>query len=349
MGLTSEDGHKLGDIAVEPYCKLNKKNQTRFKAQNSIMVDEVKRRSIELGHKKQVRPSNWKQGQLKTWLNDNPIKDASDTTYLLRIESVLCQATQNNFCEAATQKDAEAKSTQWRVRKPFLRMIVAAFEDDVRKAMTSEGQCMERVELDARNSEERPPTFFEALANKYNDDNFIASTEILPELHLNFSVEHEIYLNDVPHPVTPDFIKRQWNGAKLKLNEIVNSWERSGNGFGQIDDTEPSEEQDLTTDNSNRPFGHVSEERLLAGDNRAEYLLEQLGHKLYHLYLWHLSDKMGELGKVVTRLDQNIAASGDKVATDTSKKTKRTRKGDDSDDLKDMRRSLTNPQMELSY
>ncbi|CAB9500194.1 hypothetical protein SEMRO_78_G042290.1 [Seminavis robusta] len=269
---------QLGDLTLEPY--MDKKNKIRFKVQNSVMVKEVLRRAKQLGLKRQVRPSNWKTGQLKTWLKDNPIIELDDDVqFLRRIEAALCQATINNFAEANAQKDAEAKTTsiQFRTREPFLRMIVAAFEDNVRKAMNQEGQCLDHEEFDARNSDQRPPNFWEALAAKYNnDDSWITETEVLPDLQEDFSIVHEIYLTDVPSPVTAE-----------KVEQLV--WS-------------------------------------------------------YHLYLWHLSDKMDVLGQVVTRLDTKVAASGDKVDTDTSKRKRKRGKNteEEDDDLTNLRRKLAN-------
>ncbi|CAB9531585.1 unknown protein [Seminavis robusta] len=217
-------------------------------------------------------------------------------------------------------------------------MIVAAHHDDVRKYLLEEGAVLDRPELDARNSDERPPTFWEALANKYNDDFWVATVEELPHLHRVFIIEQDIYQRDCPGKVTADFIKRQWNQAKLKTNKIVNAWERSGNGYGQIDH-EPQGDNDEEEAELSRHFGHLTEEQMLAGDNRAEYCMERLGHKSFHLY-------HGNLSSVVTRMSDDVAGSGDQVATNT---TKRKQKGKDDPELKQLRKSLSNSQVEHSY
>ncbi|CAB9531891.1 unknown protein [Seminavis robusta] len=64
--------------------------------------------------------------------------------------------------------------------------------------------------------------------------------------------------------------------------------------------------------------------------------------------MWHLADKHGNLSCVVTRLNDEIAGSGDQVSTNTSEK--KTRKnGKEDPELKQLRKSLCNSQRELSY
>eukprot|EP00797_Seminavis_robusta_P033134 Sro760_g198310.2 (404) ;mRNA; r:6027-7238 len=329
---------------------MPKKNQTKLKVQNAVLAKEVVRRGnqMELTGRSKVRPSNWKQGRLVKWLQDNPIKDEACIPFLRQTENAYCTATKNHLHEKAVGKDSETTADKdgnepWRNKlEPNLRMILAAHHDDVRKYLIEEGSVLERQELDARNSDDRPMTFFEALANKYNDDFWVANSEAMPDLHPDFTIEHDIYSTDCPGKVTADFIKKQWNQAKLKTNKIVNAWERSGNGYGQVDHEEEEEAEEPA-----RQFGHLTEERLLAGDNRSEYCIERLGHRSFHLYLWYLADKHGNLSCVVTRLSDDVGGTGDKVATNTSES--KGRKGKDDPELKQLRKSLSNSQVELSY
>ncbi|CAB9518959.1 unknown protein [Seminavis robusta] len=358
IGLESEDGgRKLGDLSEEPYSQMKKKNQNKLKVQNAVLAKEVVRRGLQLGltGKDKVRPSNWKQDRLMKWLSEHPIKDASCISFLQQNELAYFTATQNHLAETATRKDNEespagtGENALWRNKiLPNLRMIVAAHHDDVRKYLLEEGSVLDRHELDARNREDRPMTFWEALAKKYNDDFWVATVEALLDLHSDFIIEQDIFSTDCPGngKVAADFIKKQWNQAKLKCNKIVNAWERSGNGYGQIDH-EPEDDGEEEKSEPARQFEHLSEERLLAGDNRAEFCIERLGHKSFHLYLWHLADKHGNLCCVVTRLGDEIAGSGDQVATNTTET--KTRRGKDDPELKQLRRSLGNSQVELSY
>ena len=57
---------------------------------------------------------------------------------------------------------------------------------------------------------------------------------------------------------------------------------------------------------------------LKAGDNRGSFIISHMGHRIHHLYLWHLSDKMGVLSNVLSKLSPIVAADSAKVASDTA-------------------------------
>eukprot|EP00978_Attheya_sp_CCMP212_P046550 scaffold398330_cov24-Attheya_sp.AAC.1 len=58
--------------------------------------------------------------------------------------------------------------------------------------------------LDARNSSSRPPTFYEIVAEKFNDSAFNPTTEALPNLHEYFANPIELKFEDAPTPTSPD-------------------------------------------------------------------------------------------------------------------------------------------------
>ncbi|CAB9528216.1 hypothetical protein SEMRO_2174_G317640.1 [Seminavis robusta] len=92
LGMESEDGErKLGDLTVEPYSKMAKKNQTKLKVQNAVLAKEVVRRGIQMAltGRSKVRPNNWKQDRLVKWLQDNPIQDNACVFFLRQTESIL--------------------------------------------------------------------------------------------------------------------------------------------------------------------------------------------------------------------------------------------------------------------
>jgi hypothetical protein len=80
--------------------------------------------------------------------------------------------------------------------------------------------------------------------------------------------------------------------------KIVTNWEASGNGTGQ----RAQEDKD---------FGRFVLEDCIDGDNRASFVRESMGHKIHHLCLWHISDKMGVLKHVLHVLSAEVAYNGD--------------------------------------
>ena len=89
--------------------------------------------------------------------------------------------------------------------------------------------------------------------------------------------------------------------------KIVTGWEQSGNGFGQ-------------RNRHDNAFGHfsVEHENHEDGDNRASYIRTHLGHRVHHLYLWQISDKMGILQDVLCVLNADVGGDGDNINTDTA-------------------------------
>jgi hypothetical protein len=81
---------------------------------------------------------------------------------------------------------------------------------------------MNRQELDARNSEQRKPNFYELAANKFNDHGFNPQSLILPDLHEDFKDPLDLSTATalVPTPVTAAFIKQKFGRAKLSLTTV---------------------------------------------------------------------------------------------------------------------------------
>lgn len=103
------------------------------------------------------------------------------------------------------------------------------------------------------------------------------------------------------------------------LKTIAN-WESSGNGLGQ---------RQIGDDGC----GHFSQESASDGDNHASFILQHMGHRNHHLYLWHLADKMGILDEVLNTLSYEVAVDSDNVRTNTAEVvTKRKRITEDEEE-----------------
>jgi len=79
---------------------------------------------------------------------------------------------------------------------------------------------------------------------------------------------------------------------------------------------------------------HFSEDHLELeeGDNQANFVRSELGHRPHHLFLWHLSDVMGVLSRVLNVISPEVAANCENVALDVQQvqrsSTKRRRDAD---------------------
>jgi hypothetical protein len=68
----------------------------------------------------------------------------------------------------------------WLGINPFLRLYHVFMDDDVRLAFETKDNKKTCAEIDARNSKECPPTFFELASILYNDKDFNPVTYAYP-------------------------------------------------------------------------------------------------------------------------------------------------------------------------
>jgi hypothetical protein len=106
--------------------------------------------------------------------------------------------------------------------------------EEVQPLLMSMNEVMDRPTLDARNSNARPETFFEAVARIFNNECIFFTTEILPDLHYSFAHPILLEFDDMPAGlITAEEVKKRFTDARAKLIKIISKWELSGNGFGQ--------------------------------------------------------------------------------------------------------------------
>jgi len=102
-------------------------------------------------------------------------------------------------------------------------------------------------ELDARNAANHPKPWEELCALVYNDDAYEFNTNVYKDLHDEYRNPITITTEGCPM-VTPDKIKEKMSNCRAKLVKIVTDWEKSGNGFGQRDE-------------SDIDYGHITEDQ----------------------------------------------------------------------------------------
>ncbi|KAI2497963.1 hypothetical protein MHU86_16514 [Fragilaria crotonensis] len=88
------------------------------------------------------------------------------------------------------QAEEEAHQTggQWRGSIPYMRLIMCLTEDDIKAAFLRRADTRQtRHQLDARNSDVRPPTAFQLIADRWNDEHFNPIAAV-SECHEDFSV-----------------------------------------------------------------------------------------------------------------------------------------------------------------
>jgi len=335
-GLTSLQGPSrcLGDLEVEPHKSC--KPRTKIVCSNKDMATEVTRRATVMKIKekgKPPKPKNWSSAKLVDWLSQHPRLDRDDIAFLRRQEFALFTALSAAAAEAAEEKANSTRANAWRGNEPYLRLHECACHDKAREASLHKDSVMTRPEfkLDARNNSSRPLTFEEVVSELFNNEAFLPTTEALPNLADAFLQPIDLPFSEMPGPIAPDQVKSKLADSRCRLMKVINRWERSGNGFGQmrdedmkdessdkdIDDYQSDSELDADKDVTTN-FGHLIEENFMEGDNRKSFVWHHDGDADHLLYFWHLLDHQGILSKVINKLDRNVAADCDSKLPDVT-------------------------------
>lgn len=202
------------------------------------------------------------------------------------------------------QRDEEARQAggPWRGRLPYLRLMLCLTEDDaIKAAFLRRADARTRLELDARNSDVRPPTVFELIANKWNDKDFNPLTGV-SDCHEDFAIPINCAHKEVEllTPAVPQKVADSLASIRSNLISIITDWERSGQGEGgrhagideEVGDHYPDGDDDedfIIFDAQSARFGSLSRETRseCALQSRAAFLC---GRPPYLLYFWELSD-----------------------------------------------------------
>jgi hypothetical protein len=116
-----------------------------------------------------------------------------------------------------------SKTPAWHTAMPYLRLYCCLTLDDVKVHMADQFCVMDKAQLSARNSDVRPQTYFELLAEKFNDPLITFTTESLPQLHMNFAEPIHINFKDMPGKTNAEQMKRKVSGCRAALAQVSTS------------------------------------------------------------------------------------------------------------------------------
>ena len=253
VGLIDGDGRALGDTEVAPYKEMKyRKSLVPTSAQYRAEVDR-RASTMEVSA---PQCKYWSKEKLLTWLKKNPVDVLLEREWLLREERKIYNGLQ------AAEEEKEGVTTgnnNWGDIFPWLRLYCCLYDDRTRPYFNSKDDVMNRQELDARNNNERPLTLYEFIAELFNDPDNTYTIEAKPDLHPTFAEPITVGYDLMPRDIDADEAKKRLADARAKLMRIIANWERSGNGFGQREETDEQ-------------YGHMEEEQLEDGDNRASFL-----------------------------------------------------------------------------
>jgi hypothetical protein len=154
-------------------------------------------------------------------------------------------------------------------RTADLRLIHCIIEDNVREAFLRRHDLLQQDGLDGRNTPGRPPTWNQLIANKFNDPNFQAMTEVFSEHHSDFAEEISVNWSDCPNNITPEQVNFWVTDRKSKLLTVQGRYNLSGNGEGSRQRDIGSDKDSNTGDSDDEDDGDNLE---YLPDNRAAFL-----------------------------------------------------------------------------
>jgi hypothetical protein len=158
--------------------------------------------------------SNWKKQCIKQELYNvlplNPVDIKwlidKEAQFLRALEAAAAKKTPSAAAVADNNGD---KTPSWHMYMPYLRLYYCLTLDEVKVHMSSQFQVMDKEELSARNLDMQPPTYWQLLADKFNDKTLSFTTEILPELHEMFSEPIELSFDKMPGPTNAEQMKKK--------------------------------------------------------------------------------------------------------------------------------------------
>jgi hypothetical protein len=170
----------LGDAMVEPYASMKFRKKVTPTQQH--MVEEIKRRA-RCGDDPAPACKYWAKEKLMTWLKENPLTMLPDILFLRKEERKLYNTVGDGLNEAAEGP----RASSWTTNDPYLRIYHCMFHEDVKASLADMSRVLDHDELDARNSSEWPPDFFQAEAFQCGS----------VHLHLNRDILFHVLLSSI--------------------------------------------------------------------------------------------------------------------------------------------------------
>ena len=263
----------LIDINKEPWIAEAKSS---IKPKAKELKEEVKRRATCKNITPVPRPNGWSVPELMVWLTSNPIQSPIDVQFLVsevdRVQIMMTAAQQ----EQQNEDVALQQGTDWRGNIPYLRLIHCLAKDSIKPAYLRQHASWSRQMLDARNSEARPPTAYELIADCWNSESFNPST-VCSDCHPDYSSSIRLSYSTIQNmqKATARKVEDKLTHLRASLTRIISKWERSGQGDGghlDSDDEDSASRQREILNEDSTEFGVLSDRPQLALDSQSAFL-----------------------------------------------------------------------------
>jgi hypothetical protein len=335
-----EVGHKLPplvcmSIGLECEINYNESPWNTVGKQNSKPKvqeyrDEVDRRTkifpmtyIQLGDRPRST-SNWSKDRCVEWLRKYPLTGPCVTFV----------KTQTEHLKNVYNQHIQEGGQQWRAPVPQLRMFHCIIHDSIKPKFLRRNDAPTRRQLDSRNSDLRPLTVWEEIANMWNDKDFNPVAETIdshPDFYEAIDISYDAVAAFVPATATK--VEDLMTKFRSILVRVIRNWEASGQGEGGVP-REIGGEHTTILDSDDAGFGRLQGRAPHALSNRRNFLD---GAPSLILYMWELFDKHQLLSTTCQILEGGVPDANSFVGLGNSaRKRDRSR----SNDTTELARSL---------
>ena len=308
------------------YMEINKEKKGQgWKTLNptkKLVVAEIQRRNPNF----KANIKNKSLYDLMNELQNVCSVDQKDTDYICHLERqtrLNIQAMINNHLE---RTDATKEKTPQQTRADRMRLICCFQDESIVEAYKKSQEVMVRTQLDARNSDQRGPNFYDLIVEKFNDSSWIPKSAADETLHEDFVEEHE-WPKREEYTIDVDKVKKIFAMQKGHISAVLRAYSKSGNGAVNADEMYQlgdEEDEEFTAH-----YGHFDLDRALVegGDDRKNFLR---GKPTDVLYWWKVLDELQLITLTCVAMRKELGADSSSrpvsIAELTSKKRGKKRK-----------------------
>jgi len=161
LNRSNDSNEPLFSFQQEPSWSFLPKNLLR--PRNVDYFHEITRRATFYNIAPAPRPNNWTRAQIMEWLEQNPVCDPPDITFLtnevLRLEDVLSRRVQEQQGLDGNARtiggNNGGRMGYWRGAVPYLCVIMCLTHNNVKCLFLTRANARTRQEIDGRNSDNR--------------------------------------------------------------------------------------------------------------------------------------------------------------------------------------------------
>jgi len=271
--------------------------------------------------KKQPRPNNWAvtnntENCHSSFLQRYPI-EPKDKAYVIQQLTHILDGIEKKALGEKEKKELSGRHVNASSRS-YLRLIMAMCEDRVRDKMLAVYQSKSRSELDGRNSEDAALTYYEEVAELYNDEEWVAITPVMKGAHVELNKSMTLPFEG--SPIDAETVKVRVRDLRSRFNQAVGNWRASGNGKGNFNDprgvgTKIVRFNDIAYEDDLAEHGEDEEKEVMfVDDDRFQYC----GNRLALLFFWGMLDLCG-LVIFIQQHCKKCGVSSDKDATSSTR------------------------------